>query len=141
MVSLSPLILITLGVIFLFIELITLTFFSIFIAIGFFVVGAVAFFMEFGILWQLFFVALISLVMTFLLKKPIKKHFNKSDETIKDNFLDESGVGVVKNGMIYYKGTFWRIDDIGSFDEGDRVEVLGVDGNRLLIKGRVEKNR
>ncbi|WP_297574515.1 NfeD family protein [uncultured Campylobacter sp.] len=141
MVSLSPLILITLGVIFLFIELITLTFFSIFIAIGFFVVGAVAFFMEFGILWQLFFVALISLVMTFLLKKPIKKHFNKSDKTIKDNFLDESGVGVVKNGMIYYKGTFWRIDDIGSFDEGDRVEVLGVDGNRLLIKGRVEKNR
>lgn len=141
MVSLSPLILITLGVIFLFIELITLTFFSIFIAIGFFVVGAVAFFMEFGILWQLFFVALISLVMTFLLKKPIKKHFNKNDETIKDNFLDESGVGIVKNGMIYYKGTFWRIDDIGSFDEGDRVEVLGVDGNRLLIKGRVEKNR
>lgn len=141
MVSLSPLILITLGVIFLFIELITLTFFSIFIAIGFFVVGGVTFFMEFGILWQLFFVALISLVMTFLLKKPIKKHFNKSDEIIKDNFLDESGVGVVKNGMIYYKGTFWRIDDIGSFDEGDRVEVLGVDGNRLLIKGRVEKNR
>ncbi len=141
MVSLSPLILITLGVIFLFIELITLTFFSIFIAIGFFVVGGVTFFMEFGILWQLFFVALISLVMTFLLKKPIKKHFNKSDEIIKDNFLDESGVGVVKNGMIYYKGTFWRIDDIGSFDEGDRVEVLGVDGNRLLIKGRVEKKR
>ena len=53
---------------------------------------------------------------------------------MKDNFLDESGVGMVREGMVFYKGTFWKSDEIVGLKEGDKVEVAGVRDGKIELK-------
>ena len=51
----------------------------------------------------------------------------------KDDFLDESGQGVVKDGMIYFKGTMWRADTSG-LNEGQSVKVKGIQNGKIIIE-------
>lgn len=51
----------------------------------------------------------------------------------KDDFLDESGQGVVKEGMVYFKGTLWRADTSG-LNEVQSVKVKGIQNGKIIIE-------
>lgn len=56
------------------------------------------------------------------------------DDKEKDNSLNVKGTGIVRNGRIYYKAILWHCDDIDNFKEGEKVEVLETNKNKVKIK-------
>lgn len=90
-----------------------------------------------SIIWQLCLVALFSLVLLVLFRKKLLNKFKKSDKEIKDDFLNESGYAEVKNGKIFFKGTFWEFEkelEVGSYKDGEKVFVEFTKSNTAYIK-------
>ena len=136
----NALIFIIIGVILAIVELLVMDFTFIFFSAGFFITGLLSF--GFHLDWDV--QILLSFVLSFVLliafKRPLKSRFFKPEEKLEDNFLDESGTGTVKNGMVYFKGTFWKSDEISDLNEGDRVEILGVKNGQIVIKKDSSRN-
>lgn len=130
----SPFYLILIGVCFLIFELLSYTFVFLFFSLGFIIVGILAFLIEFSWQYQILFAFVLSLVLLFILKKPLQKSFDKNKQEFNEEFLNEGGVALIKNGMIYYKGTFFKSDEIENLKDGDKVEVLGFKGNKIILK-------
>ena len=136
----NALIFIIIGVILAIVELLVMDFTFIFFSAGFFITGLLSF--GFHLDWdvQILLSFVLSFVLLIALKRPLKSRFFKPEEKHEDNFLDESGTGVVKNGMVYFKGTFWKSDEISDLNEGDRVEILGVKNGQIVIKKDSSRN-
>ncbi|WP_299188089.1 NfeD family protein [uncultured Campylobacter sp.] len=136
----NALIFIIIGVILAIVELLVMDFTFIFFSAGFFITGLLSF--GFHLDWdvQILLSFVLSFVLLIALKRPLKSRFFKPEEKLEDNFLDESGTGTVKNGMVYFKGTFWKSDEISEFDEGDRVEILGVKNGQIVVKKDSSRN-
>lgn len=113
------------------IELLIGSFYVIFFALAFLLVGILSLFLSLNLVWQIILIVLIALVSFVIFRKFFKK--SKKEENLKDNFLDESGEGVIRNGMIYYKGTLWQSNEIKDLKDGDRVRVTGVKANQIQI--------
>lgn len=139
MVPLEPLsipILLTIGVVLIGLEMVLGSFYILWFGIGFFVVGAVEYFIPFsGAMYQIATALVISLVLLFTLKRRVKMILGKNEKEIKDDFLNEKGVGVIKEGMIFYKGTLWEYEPKNlHVKEGLHVEVLKTKGNIATIR-------
>ena len=136
----NALIFIIIGVILAIVELLVMDFTFIFFSAGFFITGLLSF--GFHLDWdiQILLSFLLSFVLLIAFKRPLKSRFFKPEEKHKDNFLDESGTGTVKNGMVYFKGTFWKSDEISDLNEGDRVEILGVKNGQIVVKKDTDRN-
>lgn len=52
----------------------------------------------------------------------------------KENFFNESGEGVIKEGKVYFKGTYWKIASHEEFQENEKVQVIKVEGSTAIIK-------
>ncbi|QCD52919.1 putative slipin-associated protein (NfeD domain) [Campylobacter sp. RM16192] len=128
----SPFFVLALGVFLIVAELLIGSFFIMFFGLGFLIVGIFGFFIE--MLWyhQILLVAIISIILLFTLKKPIEEKFYNSKNEVKDDFLNESGIGEVKEGKVYFKGTLWNYD--GELKEGDKVQVIGTKVNKVILK-------
>lgn len=114
-------------------ELMSGSLYLLFCGLGFLVAGGASFFTDMSWYIQLILAAFITLILTFTLKNPLKKTINKNE--IKDDFLNESGVGEVKENMVYYKGTLWHFDNSLNLKNGDKVEILKTQGNKVILKG------
>lgn len=128
----SPFLVLALGVFLIVAELLIGSFFIMFFGLGFLIVGVFGFFIEIFWYHQILFAAIISVVLLFTLKKPIKNRFYNSKNEVKDDFLNESGMGEVKEGKIYFKGTLWSYD--GELKDGEKVQVIGTKGNKVILK-------
>ena len=130
----SPLIFIIIGVILVIIELLVLDFTFVFFGAGFLIVGLFSFALPLS--WEVQILAsfVLSFALLLALKKPLKSKFFKPTEEIKDNFLDESGEGYVKEGMVYFKGTLWQSDEIKNMAEGTKVRVRGVKDGQIMLE-------
>lgn len=112
------------------IELLLGSFYVIFFAIGFFIVGVLGLLVEISLEIKLVLCVVLSLGLLLL----FKKFFKKNQEIVKDNFLDESGFGIIKNGMVYYKGALWQANEISHLKEGDKIKIKGVENNKLILE-------
>ncbi|MDA3046566.1 NfeD family protein [Campylobacter sp. JMF_01 NE2] len=130
----SPLIFIIIGVILVIIELLVLDFTFVFFGAGFLIVGLFSFALPLS--WEVQILAsfVLSFALLLALKKPLKSKFFKPTEEIKDNFLDESGEGYVKEGMVYFKGTLWQSDEVKNMAEGTKVRVRGVKDGQIILE-------
>ena len=108
------------------------SFFVLFFGLGFLAVGVLGFFIDIAWEYQILLIATTSLVLLFALRKPLKAKFNSHENEVKDDFLNESGDGEIREGMVYYKGTLWRYD--GNLDEGTKVRVQGTKGNKVVLQ-------
>ena len=135
----SAWIFVALGIGFIIAEVLFMDFTLIFFGIGFLSVGILSFFVGFSWQIQLLLAAMLSIMLLVMLKKRIKTAFFKSKEKLEDNFLDESGVGEIKNGMVYYKSTFWKSEEIANLKDGDKVQVKGVKNGQIVLE--FDKNR
>ena len=135
----SPLILFAIGILFLVVEVLTMTFALLWIGIGFLFVSLGNYFYPIDNVYVQVAVAMgIGFALMLLLRKKVQDWFT-GKRTLQDEFLQmESGVGTVVEGAIKFKGTLWQAEfkDSQSFEliTGDKVMVVAFNGNKVVIK-------
>lgn len=121
----------SLALVFFMIELAFLDFSCFIIALALGISAIFSLFVELSIAFWAVFSALLAVIFFFTIRAPLKRFFMSKKS--KDDFLDESGQGVVKEGMIYFKGTLWRADTSG-LREGQSVKVKGIQNGEIIIE-------
>ena len=128
----SPFIMIAIGALLCVAELMLFSFYLLFFGVAFIIVGAINF--GFGFEWsfQILAVLVLAFILLALLKAPLKSKFMAKKESFNEEFLDEPGVGEIRENMVYFKGTLWKYD--GMLKNGEKVQVLGTKGDKVILK-------
>lgn len=113
-------------------ELMLFSFYLLFFGLAFIIIGAVNFGVAFEWPYQILGVSALAIVLLALLKAPLKSKFMARKESFNEEFLDEAGVGEIRENMVYFKGTLWKYD--GSLKNGEKVQVLGTKGDKVILK-------
>ena len=121
----------SLALVFFIIELAFLDFSCFLIALALGISAICSLFIELSITIWAVISALLAVIFFFTIRAPLKRFFMSKKS--KDAFLDENGQGVVKEGMIYFKGTMWRADT-SSLSEGQSVKVKGIQNGKIIIE-------
>lgn len=134
----DPYILLAIGIALIAFEAIIASFILIWFGVGFVITAAISYIYPFtdGI-WQLATASIISLVFLFLLRKKVLEKFLNSKRDISDDFLNEKGIGEIRNSKVLYKATYWDIDstiDEKEFVDGEKVVVLKTHKNSATIE-------
>lgn len=133
----APAILIGAGIALIAIEALVFSFAIVWFGIGSIIIGAISYVIVFNDgIWQLASIALIAMILLLVLRtKAIKRFLKPKDEEYKDNAYNEKGIGVIKEGKVYYKATYWDVDPrlIEKLEENQKVEVLSVKGSIATI--------
>lgn len=134
----NPYILLGIGVVLIGFEAIITSFILIWFGLGFIITALISVLYDFSDgMWQLGIVAIISLVFIILLRKKALEKFLSSEKNISDNFLEEGGIGEIKNSKVFYKGTYWEIDpesDEFDYEEGQKVVIVKTRKNNAIIQ-------
>ena len=128
----SPFIMIAIGALLCVAELILFSFYLLFFGLAFIIVGAINFGFNFEWPYQILGVAALAIILLVLLKAPLKSKFMAKKESFNEEFLDEAGVGEIRENMVYFKGTLWKYD--GNLAEGSKVQVRGIKGNKAILQ-------
>ena len=113
-------------------ELMLFSFYLLFFGVAFIIVGAINFGFNFEWPYQILGVAALAIILLVLLKAPLKSKFMAKKESFNEEFLDEAGVGEIRENMVYFKGTLWKYD--GGLKNGEKVQVLGTKGDKVILK-------
>ncbi len=113
-------------------ELMLFSFYLLFFGVAFIIVGAINFGFNFEWPYQILGVAALAIILLALLKAPLKSKFMAKKESFNEEFLDEAGVGEIRENMVYFKGTLWKYD--GGLKNGEKVQVLGTKGDKVILK-------
>ena len=113
-------------------ELMLFSFYLLFFGVAFIIVGAVNFGFNFEWSFQILAVLVLAFILLALLKAPLKSKFMAKKESFNEEFLDEPGVGEIRENMVYFKGTLWKYD--GGLKNGEKVQVLGTKGDKVILK-------
>lgn len=135
--SIAPAILIGAGIALIALEAVVLSFVVIWFGLGSIIIGAISYVIVFNDgIWQLASIAFIAMILLLVLRtKAIKRFLKPKDEEYKDNTYNEKGIGVIKEGKVYYKATYWDVDPrlMEKLEENQKVEVLSVKGSIATI--------
>lgn len=107
------------------------SFYLLFFGLAFIIVGALNFGVAFEWPYQILGVSALAIVLLALLKAPLKSKFMARKESFNEEFLDETGVGEIRENMVYFKGTLWKYD--GNLANGEKVTVLGTKGDKVIV--------
>ena len=128
----SPYIMIAIGALLCALEFMLFSFYLLFFGLAFIIIGAVNFGIAFEWPYQILGVAALAIVLLALLKAPLKSKFMSRKESFNEEFLDEVGVGEIRENMVYFKGTLWKYD--GNLANGEKVTVLGTKGDKVILR-------
>lgn len=136
----DPYILLAIGILFVAFEAMLGSFVIIWFGIGFGITAFISNFYTFSDgIWQLATVSFISILLLVFFRKKVLETVLKSKTEISDDFLNERGIGEIKNSKVFYKGTYWEIDSenkTDNFEEGEKVVVLKTSKNTASIQKR-----
>lgn len=139
----NPYILLGIGVVLIGLEAVISSFILIWFGIAFLITAIISMNYAFSDgIWQLASAAIISLILIVLLRKKALEKFLDSQENITDNFLQDGGIGEIKNSKVFFKGTYWELepDDFDdTFEEAEKIEVIKTYKNFARIK-KLKKN-
>lgn len=134
----DPFILLAIGIALIAFEAVIASFILIWFGVGFVVVAIISSLYMFSDgIWQIAAASIISLFLLFLLRKKVLEKFLNSRKNISDDFLNEKGIGEIRNSKVFYKATYWDIDsniDEKEFFEGEKVVVLKTHKNTATIE-------
>lgn len=134
----DPYILLAIGIALIAFEAVIASFILIWFGVGFVLTAIISTIYIFSDgIWQIAFASIISLLLLFLLRKRVLEKFLKSRKDISDDFLNEKGIGEIRNSKVFYKATYWDIDsniDEKEFVEGEKVVVLKTHKNSATIE-------
>lgn len=123
----SPLVLFAIGIIFIVLESLFFSFVLLWVGIACFIVSGISFvYVDIDLKWQISLISILSLILLLLLRTKSSKLFLKSKEIEhQDNFLNQSGYGVIKDSKVYFKATYWEIDpsDSNEYKNGQKVFI------------------
>ncbi len=119
-------------------EIISAGFFLVFIALGCFAAALVAS-LEFNYTAQTIACAVFSVAGVFLLRKPIQRRLLKTiriSADVGNEITVDQPIPAHKQVRITYQGTTWLATNLDSepLSQGDRVVIVGMDGNILLLR-------
>ena len=100
----DPYILLAIGVALIAFEAVIVSFVLVWFGVGFVLTAFISYIYVFddGI-WQIATASIISLILLLLLRKKVLESFLKSKKDISDDFLNEKGIGEIKNSKVFYK--------------------------------------
>ncbi len=133
----TPWVLIGVGIAFIAFEIIVTSFVIIWFGLGLICTGLLTYMITFDDgMWQLALSSLIAIVMMYLLRTKVINNFINSKETIDEDFLNESGIGIILNGKVKYKATYWDVEQVDGFElvDGMKVYVLSTYNGIAKIK-------
>lgn len=132
----APILLIAMGIGLIALEALLLYFVILWFGLALLIVGLASYLIPFGDgLWQLGAAAVLALVLLFSLRSRVFKRFmHAKGKEPHDDFLNESGEGIIKEGKVYYKATYWKIKSDATFEENERVKVLSTDGASATVE-------
>ncbi|MEN8146032.1 MAG: NfeD family protein [Campylobacterota bacterium] len=122
------------GIVLIGLEALIVSFFLIWIGIGFVIVALLTYFgvFESGTA-QIAVAVSIGLVLLLALRKWSMNLVNKTQDSTEEK-IHKGGVGVIDGGMIRMDGTYWQSDDdLSQYKDGDRVEVLDIVNNKAKL--------
>lgn len=126
--TIAPLILIGIGVVIIALEALIYSFILIWFGLGLVLVGLISFYYDFNDgVWQLATASLIAIFLLLTLRTTIMRKFLKAKDTIpKEDFLNTTGIGIIENGKVNFKATYWEINSVKHehFKEGEKVQVI-----------------
>ena len=136
----DPFILLAIGIALIAFEAVIASFILIWFGVGFVLTAIISSMYMFSDgIWQIAAASIISLLLLFLLRKKVLEKFLNSRKDISDDFLNEKGIGEIRNSKVFYKATYWDIDsniDEKEFVEGEKVVVLKTHKNQATIEKR-----
>lgn len=136
----DPYILLAIGILFIAFEAMLGSFVIIWFGIGFGITAFISNFYTFSDgIWQIATVSFISILLLLVFRKKILETILKSKIEVSDDFLNERGIGEIKNSKVFYKGTYWEVDSeikTDNFEEGEKVVVLKTSKNNATIQKR-----
>ena len=136
----DPFILLAIGIALIAFEAVIASFILIWFGVGFVLTAIISSMYMFSDgIWQIAAASIISLLLLFLLRKKVLEKFLNSRKDISDDFLNEKGIGEIRNSKVFYKATYWDIDsniDEKEFVEGEKVVVLKTRKNQATIEKR-----
>lgn len=132
----SPTVLIAIGIVLVALEALLLSFFIFWFGIATVIVGISSYFITYSNgLWQLASIAILALVLlTMLRTKAIGLLMKAQGRDHDDDFFNESGEGIIKEGRVYFKGTYWKIDASQKFKNNEKVRVTGTKGSVAFVE-------
>ena len=134
----DPFILLAIGIALIAFEAVIASFILIWFGVGFVVVAIISSLYMFSDgIWQIAAASIISLLLLFLLRKKVLEKFLNSRKDISDDFLNEKGIGEIRNSKVFYNATYWDKDsniDEKEFIEGEKVVVLKTHKNTATIE-------
>lgn len=129
----DPYVMLAIGALLIVAELLSLSFFLFFFGLGFLIIGVANFWLPGHWYHQILFVLFVSLVLLFFLKKPLRERFGRKKEKFSKDSSDDGSIGIVRGGMIYYKGALWRYDG-DELEEGVKVKVRGTIKDTAILE-------
>lgn len=119
-------------------EMLTGTFYLLFIALGCFAAAGTAQ-LQMPFLIQSAMCGFVSVLGVFLLRKPLQNKMLKTLEVQNDLgriLTVDSFIQATKKGSVTYQGTLWNAENVGdsNLQSGDQATIVKVDGNILQIK-------
>ena len=127
--------LLAIGILMIGLEALVFSFFFIWLGFGFVIVAGLSYFGVFdnGIA-QLAASVSIGLILVFALRRWSMKMINKTQDDTEEK-IHSSGIGTIEKGMIKMGGTYWQSDDdLSTYNDGDKVEVIDIVNNKAKIK-------
>lgn len=119
-------------------EMLTGTFYILFLAIGAFA-AALAAHLQQPVVLQAAVCGVVAILGVFVLRKPLQNKMLKNADMKTDIgsiFKVDQAITTQSSGRVPYQGTTWPAKNIGdvSLNSGDEAIIVGLDGNILLIK-------
>ena len=132
----SPSLLIAMGIILIAVEALLYSFTIFWFGVSAIIIGSLSFIINFNnALWQIGSVGVLALMLLFILRnKLIKKFMSAKGKDYEDDYFTESGEGIIKNGKVYYKATYWNIKSDHNFDENESVKIIEIKENIAYIE-------
>lgn len=134
----EPYTLLAIGITLIALEAVIASFVVIWFGFGFVLVAFISFFYAYSnVIWQLSTISIFSMILIFTFRNKFIKKFLESKVKVSDDFLNEEGIGEIKNSKVFYKGTYWEIDqniNINDFEENEKIIVLKTSRNVAFIK-------
>lgn len=133
----EPAYLIAAGIFLIGLEIVLYSFFIVWIGIGLILVGLSSYLIAFDDGYvQLAIAFSIGFMLAFMLRKRAMEFVDSSEDS-SEEYVHQRGIGIVDNGRIRMDGTFWQTDDdISDFVDGDRVEIVDIRSNKVLLAKR-----
>jgi len=127
--------LLAIGILLIGLEVLTFSFVLFFLGLGFILIAIVSSLIVFDNGYvQIALAFSIALMTAIALRKNLLERLSKTSQE-KEERAHISGIGYVEDDTVKFDGTYWKtLNDLSSYENGEKVEVIDVKDNMVVLK-------